>query len=204
MNEKYRDKTIGEIIDRQKEKLNGLIDRLIAIEPAPAKKGERWILMTVHCSETDLGEDISHILVSEKDVMDKSLDWVTPYGYEFTEHQEIVNYYVADNYLTQHYLEDLIVDFLFESSFTGYEQEGLQEILDDIDKSKEEIENGTAKLHSWEEVKKEFEEHGFEFEKKDPVQEAVWKEYIQDVCEYNRVCQQVEVRKLREALEAEE
>ena len=203
MKDKYRELTVGEIIDAQKAALNDMIDRMINMKPKPDKDGEVWILMTVHSSEDESG-DLRHILVKKSDVLDEKNEWITPYGYEFTPHEEVVGFYVADTYLTQYWLTELIEDFLFEASWTGYNQEHLQETLDELDKSVEEIENGTAVTHTWEEVQAELEKDGFTFEKKDKEQEEAWHKYIKACGEYARKCQEIEIKKLREMLIEEE
>ncbi|EEJ71926.1 DUF6557 family protein [Lactobacillus ultunensis] len=45
------------------------------------------------------------------------------YGYELTNRDEIMGYLVSDDGLTQYYLEDLIVDILYNASFWGYDNE---------------------------------------------------------------------------------
>ena len=48
------------------------------------------------------------------------------YAYEFTEQKEALSFLVSDNKLTQDNIMDVIVDFLHEISFFGYNQENLE------------------------------------------------------------------------------
>lgn len=193
-----KDLTINEIIEQERVALNGLIDRLIEIKPKKSDDGEVWILMTIHCAETDLGDDTANILVRQSDVMNEDLEWVTSYGYEFTPHEEAARFYVADTYLTQHYVEDLIVDYLYETSFTGYQQEGLKETLDRLNESIDDSKNnGTCETKDFSEF---LEEDGYGFERKDPAQEKAWRDYIRHCIDYNKKCMEIEIGKLREML----
>lgn len=199
MGSEYKDITCGEIVEKYKRTLNDYIDKLINI--TPLKNDKEMILMAYHSGEDD---DVLFSLFKKEDIMDESLDYVTSYGYEFTEFEEVVGYYVADTYLTQYSINDLILDYLYETSWTGFNHERLQE---DVDKLKEATEK--AKTHkddpdyfiSAEEMFKSIEEEfGFEREKKDPGQETAWRKYIQCTAEYNTECRNIEIRKLRDLL----
>lgn len=53
-----------------------------------------------------------------------------------------MGYFVADTYLTQYEIDNLLVDFLHETSWTGFNHEDLERILNDLDESiKEEEEH---------------------------------------------------------------
>ena len=56
------------------------------------------------------------------------------YGYNFIEQEKIMGYWVAETALTKYYLEDLMVDILYEASFFGFTQEHLQEEKDELDR----------------------------------------------------------------------
>ncbi|SCW49735.1 hypothetical protein SAMN02910456_01445 [Ruminococcaceae bacterium YRB3002] len=72
-----------------------------------------------------------------KDELLKDPDNCEAYGYMFNKFSEILGFLVADNKFTQSHIYKVIADVLWEASWTGYRQEGLQEELDNL----EEFEN---------------------------------------------------------------
>ena len=200
MGKSYKDVTCGEIVEKYKKRLNDYIDKLIEI--TPSGNDEEMILMAYHSSEED---DVMFSLFKKEDIMNEDLDYVTSYGYEFSEFEEVVGYYVSDTYLTQYAINDLIIDYLRETSRTGYNHERLQEDLDKLKEATEEAEahkDDPNYSMSAEEVFRRIEEElGLEFEKKDPEQELARSKYIQHAVEYNTECRNIEIRKLRDLLE---
>lgn len=45
------------------------------------------------------------------------------YGIEYTPQEEIMGYWVADTEMTQYYLNDLMVEIMWDASFFGVEQQ---------------------------------------------------------------------------------
>lgn len=194
MDRKYRDRTAGSIIDSLTDYINRLIDRLVSIYARPADK--RKILLAVHTHEN---MDIAAELVYEDDVLNKEADQVQCYAYELSEHSEMAAFYVADTYLTQHYLTEVITEFLVEAGFTGIEQERLLEIIDKLREA--DIQSQEGKCYSAEEVFEKLEkELGFELEKRDPMQEAALRELHKAEYEYDKTCRRIEIEKLKELL----
>ena len=199
MGNEYKDITCGEIVEYYNRTLNDYIDKLIAL--TPLKNEEEMILMAYHSSED---ADVLFGLFKKEDILNEKLDYVTDYGYEFSEFEEVVGYYVADTYLTQYSINDLIIEYLYETSWTGYNHERLH---DELEKLKEATKE--AKAHkddpdyfiSAEEMFRRLdEEFGFEREKKDPEQETAWHKYVRCMAEYNKECRNIELRKLRDFL----
>lgn len=54
------------------------------------------------------------------------------YGCEFAPFTETLGYYVANTWRTKKYLNELLVDILFNMSWTGYKQENLSDIEKDL------------------------------------------------------------------------
>lgn len=192
-------KTLKEIRGRYEQKVNELINKLILL--APVFDEERMIFLAIHCvPETD-GEDIRYILIRESDI---GKEWAMPYGYSFTPFEEAISYYVADTYLTQLELTNLLAEFLFEVSFTGFDQEHLQETLNSIDESAREADEHRDDpdyfITHEEFIARLEDEFDIEFEKKDPQQEEAWKEWMHQAADYNQKCQQIEIAKLADLL----
>lgn len=204
MNQKYKDITCGEIRKKVTKLLNDYIDKLISIKPLLDKE-ETWILVTTHSYDTFSDEDIQHLLIKKSDLLNKSdLENVESYAYELSSFEDVVGYFVADTYLTQYEIDNLLVDFLHETSWTGFNHEDLERILNDLDESiKEEEEHKDDPnyyISAEDFMKKIEEEHGFKFEKKDEKQEKAHDEFLKHLIDYNNICKAIELQKLKNLL----
>lgn len=73
------------------------------------------------------------------------------YGCDFNVFEETLGYYIANTWRTNKYLNDLLVDILYEMSWFGYDQSGLQKAKDDLDDSIKDVKDGnfdTVTIHS--------------------------------------------------------
>lgn len=204
MNNKYKNVTCGEIIKKYTEKLNNYIDKLIRLKP---KKDDSdiWILVTTHVADNLYHDDIEHLLIKKSDLFsNKNIEDIDSFSYTLTDFEEILSFYVADTYLTQYNITDLIVDFLCEFSWTGFNHEVLKEEINYLHESINEIENGKNRLIPVEELFNELEEkYGFEFERKDKKQEEEYHKYLEHRSKYNKECKKIELEKLKRILKNE-
>ena len=114
MDPRYEGITVGDLKDRMKKRVCTLIDRLSEIEPET--DGDRGILMIIHTSGLNSwdDDDICTVMVHESDVLSDAEE-VQIYDYSLTSHARMASFCVADTYLTQHYLSELIMQFLHEA-----------------------------------------------------------------------------------------
>lgn len=191
-----KSKTIAEILKEYTNKVNILIDKIIKATP---KKEEPYILMVAHSSDS---EGLAYMLVKQSEVL--ADEQIYSYSYEFSEFDEVAGFYVANNYLTQYYINNLIADYLYHVSFTGFNHEQLQVTLDRIESSLKECEehrDDPEYFVEHEEMIKQFEDKfGIEAEKTDPAQSAAQTEFIGHKIEYDKKCRQIEIDKLRREL----
>lgn len=184
------------------DKIDKLIDRLISLDPLPNENN--LIFLATHCFPGEREEDIDFALLREDELGD---DWSCRYSIEFTPFEEAVSCYVADTYLTQYWIDDLLAYFLHEITWTGYEQEHLEEVTAEINEAIKEVDEHKDDLQYFathEEFIEQMEEaFGFEFEKRDPDQEKAFKEVMKHVCKYNETCQKIEKRKLMKLIDEE-
>jgi len=202
MDPKYNEITICDLKERMKNRIFRLIERLTEMEPEP--DDERGILMVVHSSGLDTwnDDDVSAVLVRESEVMSDTED-VQTYDYAMTTHARMVSLYVADTYLTQYYLNDLIIQFLHEALFLGPEQEHLPELMEELKRGVDE--SNRHVYSSVDDVFKEMEERfGFKLEVHDKRQEKAERKLIRQRNEYDVLCRKIEVEKLRDALKKED
>lgn len=205
MNKKNKKITIGEVIEKYEDILNKYIDKLISIN-VKLDDSETWILLTTHAANIFNDDDLAHLLISKNELFyTKKLEDIDTYGYEFSDFEEILGYYVADTYLTQYYLTDLIVTFLYESSWTGFNHEDLEKEKKNFEDAIKEIdiqEGNFENYKSIDEFYKELEENfDFEFEKKDARQEKEYNKYLQHCAHYNKTCRKIELEKLKKLIE---
>ena len=188
-----KDLMISEIYNSYIDKIRFLIEKIqkCSIE----ESDEDWIFFAHHiCNFSD---DITFSLVKKSELLDET---VLSYAYEFSPVSETAGFLVADTYLTQYYLEDLLVDYLFESSFFGYDQEYLETekfkleqdakyLNEHLDELLEDSKNHTPILSD------------FEFEKRDEQEIEAWKSYISHEIEYDKIAFEIEKQKVIELLE---
>lgn len=185
----YDDITVGEIKNRLRKHLNEVMDRICNATPKPSE--DREILMAVHTVESEFAIDVDFNLYKADELMD---DKYQSYGYEFTPLEETLNFEVANTYLTNYYLNELIATYLFEVTWTGWNQEHLEEEVNEITESAKEVEEHPERLVEWDSEK--FREE-FELEKEDPKQQRAWRKLIKQQGEYSLKCIEIEVKKWR-------
>ena len=138
--------------------------------------------------------------VSKNEVKTLPADQVSSYAYEFTETKEALSFFVADNILTQQHLMEVVVSFLDEISFFGYDQEHLEEHKRQLEESIEEMNNmnpENCKSYTIDELTELF---GLPEEPKYP-KEDVKERLIQKLMmNYNEYCWLMELDQLKEAL----
>ena len=202
MDKNCREITLGQIMDYYEENLNKLIDRLI--NTTPVQSEDRWILLAHHCASEESG-DMVYNLYKEDEL--KTEGPLVSYSYEFAPFEEVVGFYVADTYLTQYKINGLIVDFLNEVSWTGFEHEKLDGIVDEIIEGAEEAEahkDDPSYFITLDELKNHMEEKfGLKHEEEDPRQEEARLRLSEHQIEYNDICQKIEIEKLKESIRKE-
>lgn len=156
---------------------------------------EIWIFFAHHTANSE--NEIEFALVKKSDLLNSD---VMSYAYEFSPISETAGFLVADTYLTQYYLKDLLVEYLFESSFFGFEQENLEKERQRLyDNSKYVNEHFDELLQNSKDA--ESIEFDFELEKRDEEEIEAWKSYISYEIEYNNIAFEIEEQKVIKLLE---
>ena len=171
--------TVSEIIERYKTKLHEYIVRLRTL---PIKKSESPCIFYVHRIIKDGMKDEDYCLIDFKELVEKSCD-APDYVYCFTEQSEIMGWQVADTWLTQYHIYNLIADVMFEASFFGYEQEQLEEEKKRLDKAMEEIKEG--KEIPFEDFQKEVFGEDYIFDDESEDEEILHESVTKAACEYS-------------------
>jgi len=196
------DISIGEfnkhISDRFQEFLNKLCE--MDIKKYRLKQG----ILFVYKSQTDdtlLGTSVGLIHADELIETDNISDLST-YAYEFTEQKEALSFLVADNKLTQDNLMDVIVDFLHEISFFGYNQESLGEEMKKLDESIKECKEHPERLIEFDHEKL-CEEYGIPITEEYPEEDEMKRRYYEAGMEYTRYCKTIELQRIKNLLTKE-
>ena len=121
--------TIGEAKAFTRIKLRDYLERLRTLPIKAATEGEH-LFYAYHRPKEGIAEP-TFALVLLTELRQKGIR-AADYTFEFTDQSEIMGYYIADNRLTKHYLTELLVYIMYETSFFGFEQEDLQENLADL------------------------------------------------------------------------
>ena len=185
----YPDKTIAQIQEAGRRRMNDLIDHLLSLKAVPTDC--MVLYLTV---ETSFDRRFNHDFRSLQLInLNEIREDIYAYGYAFelTDWQETLGYLVAENKLTQDYMIDLLTQYLHEISFFGADPELRREEVDkvhaDLAQSMKEIEEG--KCIPAEEVFGEIaRKHGWPRYEKDERQNALRRKITEAEIKYNRYC----------------
>ena len=156
-----------------------------------------WILFV--CKSTCENRLNGHTveLIHLKELMkEKDLSKVETYAYEFTEQKEALGFLVADTKLTQDNIMDVVVDFLYEISFFGYEQKQLAKEIKKLDEAMKEIEEHPERLER-DDLDELFEKYGISKEEINPEEDKLRKAYYKAEMEYIQYCRIAEMEKIK-------
>ena len=196
------DISIGEFNKRISNRFQDFLNKLceMDIKKNRLKQG----ILFVYKSQTDdimLGKSVGLIHADELIETD-NISNLSTYAYEFTEQKEALSFLVADNKLTQDNLMDVIVDFLHEISFFGYNQESLDKEKIKLDESIKECKEHPERLVAFEH-EKFCEEYGIPVTEEYPEEDEMKRKYYEAGMEYTKYCKTIELQKIKELLTTE-
>lgn len=191
------DKTLKELYESYCNNLKSLVSHIQTCEMQ--ETGDPLIFFAYHVIGDD---DIDFALVSKSELLDDS-NMVSVYSYEFSPIEETSGFLVADTYLTQLNLDNLLISYLFESSFFGYNQEYLEEERSKLFSKIEYLEDHLDELllDAKEQDPIDF---GIEFEKRDKEELQAWESYISYEYEYSKKAFEIEKGKVVELLKGQQ
>ena len=176
-----------------------LINKIISTK-IERKDDEEYIFFAHHLADIVCDfDDICFSLVKKSELLDENVETVA-YAYELTHLKETAGYFVADTYLTQYEIEELLLDYLYESSFFGYDQEYIDETNESLAKSAKEVEEHKNDPSYFKPIETLFEELDIELEKRDKMEKELYNKLLKKVAEYNKKAFKIEEKKLIETL----
>lgn len=196
------DISIGEFNKRISNRFQDFLNKLceMDIKKNRLKQG----ILFVYKSQTNdimLGKSVGLIHADELIETD-NISNLSTYAYEFTKQNEALSFLVADNKLTQDNLMDVIVDFLHEISFFGYNQESLDKEKIKLDESIKECKEHPERLVAFE-YEKFCEEYGIPVTEEYPEEAEIKRKYYEAGMEYTKYCKTIELQKIKELLTKE-
>ncbi|KRL78260.1 DUF6557 family protein [Ligilactobacillus equi] len=117
------DVTIAQAKKYNYDSMYMFIENLKKTPITPNNDDKTWIFYVYHNINDYMPEPIFNLtpLKELKELGSQAYS----YAYEFTPQAEVLGYFIAENKLTTYYLEDLLVEILYEMSFFGLKQEEL-------------------------------------------------------------------------------
>lgn len=186
--------TIGELLDEKKHKASIILDNLLAAE---IKEESDAILLAHHCYSTTM-DDIKFSLVEIDDIMDKKWkEKAQSYCYMAETFEKIAAYKIADTYLTQRYLTELLIDVMYESAWMGPNQEHRDDFIASLDESMKNKEKSKPIEELWDSIRDVID---WEPEKRDKKEFKKERKLNRKTFAYNRDCFLREVEKVRKSL----
>ena len=186
------DKSAKDLLLYARGRVREYIDRLRTI---PVDGCEETHILFAYETMKEYREN-DYALVRLSDIRTKGLNSHS-YAYEFSPQSEIVGYVVADTKRTQDDLIGLMTDVLYEASFFGFEQESLQEELDELDRRIKEVESPDFVGIPEEEVWKEL---GIEKEVRSEDENELEKIYNDALIKYNNFKYKKALREVMDSL----
>lgn len=185
----YPDKTIAQIQEASRKRMNDLIDHLLSLEAVP--NDCKVLYMT---AATLLDRRFNHELWS-LDLIDlneiRKDIFANGYGFELSDWEKTLGYLVAENKLTQEHMIELLTQYLHEISFFGADPELHRKEVDkvhaDLEQAMQEIEEGkcTPAEEVFEEIARK---HGWPIDEKDDRQDALRRKVEEAEIQYSRYC----------------
>ena len=138
------DLTIAQAKERANKVIGKYIERLETMEVKP---NDRQMIFYMYEYLGSYKLDQNRGLCTVADLQEKGVE-APNYGIEYTPQEEIMGYWVADTEMTQYYLNDLMIEILWDASFFGVEQEKLPEAVKELEAADKEIDEGLEESFS--------------------------------------------------------
>ncbi|MBE6069889.1 MAG: hypothetical protein E7211_19675 [Clostridium lundense] len=182
--------TVAEIRRAAREQLIDYVRKLRTIAVPPHKEGEKTAVFYASKGHRNHERGIVAEMCYVEEVL--ASDEPEHYACGLTDQAKVMGYLVADTPLTTKNILTVLAQILFETSFFGYNQEGLSDVIESLKQSEEDI--NADRTYTMEEVR----EH-LGLPPKEPDEEAdeLASRIIEAECAYDLFCRRREEAKLR-------
>ncbi|WP_267202603.1 DUF6557 family protein [Limosilactobacillus kribbianus] len=125
-----------------KKQLKKYLKYILKQKPRVTEDDSNYVFFVSHKLDNDL------LMVSPRFNLQRAdqLGAMYPtYGYELTPMAETLGYLIIKTWRTKYYMNELLVDIMYEMSWFGYRQEGLKKEIHQLKKADKEIKKGKLK-----------------------------------------------------------
>jgi len=140
------DCTVAEIMQCASERFQDFLTRVCEIEIEPDPDGQHILFATKHIDKYGFDKYSAELVSVEELLEAEDLSNVQLYAIEYTEWKYALGFLVADNRMTQDNLMDVIVEFLYSISFSGYYPEAVENAIKELEARKREAEEHPERL----------------------------------------------------------
>ena len=197
----YPDRTIAEIQNASKKRMNDLIEHLLSLEAIPTDHKVLYLPPASSFDRRFNHEDRTLCLIDLNEICRDI--YASGYSIEFSDWEETLGYLVADNKLTQDYIDELLIQYLHEISFFGADpelrKEKVKEVYADIDRGMKEIDEGRTipAEKVFEDLRRE---HNLPIDEKDEKMDELQSKITEAELIYSRYCNWRERSRILESL----
>ena len=199
--EKDDSRTIAEVRRSMSDNFRRFVEDLKKMEIVPPEDGRTMILYAhKQAGEPSWYPETAVDLVSADELLEKeNLSCIDHYAFEFTPWAEALGFLIADNKLTQDNLTEVLVHFLDELSFFGYEESEMEEEREEVLASAKEAKEHPERLVEWDPEKMR-EELGLPQKEEYPLEKEYLSQILKKINEYNKYCCVKELEKIKDAI----
>ncbi len=192
-------RTIAEIKGSMSDNFRRFVEDLKNTEIALPEDG-RTMILYAHRQIEGLAwrPETAVDLVSEDELLEKEdLSDIDHYAFDFTPRAEALGFLIADNKLTQDNLTKVLVYFLSELSFLGYEESEMEEKREEVIALAKEAREHPERLVECNPEKMR-EELGLPQQEEYPLEKDYLGQVLHSINEYNKYCSVKELEKIKE------
>lgn len=144
----YASMTIVECAERDRKGIFDFIEYLKTIEITKSEGGRQGIIYAYNSiMRDDLHGKVCTEMLYRDDLLEDP-EKCENYSYILSDRAEVLGFLVADNKFTQNNIYEVIADVMWEATWFGYRQEDIDDEVESLKASEEEIERGECKSFS--------------------------------------------------------
>ena len=198
--DKYDGITLREYKEQRSKNFQCFLRSLLDITAKPEEGRDNILFLSKALEEDDLA---IHLAYSDEILNAESFDYdhFNTYDFSLTPRDVAMSFLVSDNKLTQDNLMKLVVEFLWEISFYGYDEENVRREAEELDRRMKNFEEHPEKGRPADEVFEEFRvKHGLPKEEVYPREDEFRDRKVAAEIEYAQYCRAIELERIRAAL----
>ena len=149
--------TVKALKDAYYQAFSEYIDRICVMKTVPNENGSECIF----CCGVTPGfpdDEYRYALFDKQEILEMGTE-ATEYDFSIEGQDHIMGYLVAETAFTREHIYEVIASILYEASFFGYNEEGLEEARSDFYKAQMEMEEREKNGWQQTEEEKEYEEY---------------------------------------------